>query len=281
MANKKKTGGSKKRNFEPAAVRFGKDTRRGGGPRKRLDSKEANIGDGSIRLNKYIAHAGVCSRRDADELITIGAITVNGRIITEMGYKVQPTDVVKYEGDTLSHGDLFYFAINKPKNFSSATDNPLKDRTVGRLLAKACRYILTPIGKLDRHSTGIMILSNDNDLCLKLTNPKHEFQKVYQLEIDKPLSQEDSDKITEGFRMATGTWVKAEAVSYLKGSRNNIGIEIFNNKGNALEKIFGELGYKIIKLDRVSFAGITKKKLARSEYRELSATEVQQLKMLG
>lgn len=281
MANKKKTGGSKKRNYEPAAVRFGKDKRRGGGPKKRLDSKTSNVGDGSTRLNKFIAHAGVCSRREADELIQLGSITVNGAIVTEMGYKVSPSDVVKYEGDTLSHGELFYMAINKPKNFSSTCENPPKDRTVGKLVYKATKFVLSPIGKLQKESTGILLLTNDNDLYLKLTNPKHEFSKIFQLELDKPLSQEDMNKITEGVRLPTGGWIKADAVSYLKGSQNNIGIEMYNNKNRILEKMFDLLGYKIKKLDRVSFAGITKKNLSRGEYRLLSEAEVVQLKMLG
>ena len=281
MANKKKTGGSKKRNHEPAAVRFGKDKRRGGGPKKRLDSKSSNIGDGTTRLNKFIAHAGVCSRREADELIQLGAITVNGETITEMGYKVKPSDVVKYEGDTLSHGELFYLAINKPKNFSSACDNPPKDRTVGRLIHKATKFVLSPVGKLEREGTGILLLTNDNDLYLKLSNPKHEFSKIFQLELDKPLSQDDFNKIKEGIRLPSGGWVKAEDVSFLKGSHHQIGIEMFNNKNRILEKMFDTLGYKIKRLDRVSFAGITKKNLSRGEYRLLSKKEVLQLKMLG
>lgn len=281
MANKKKTGGSKKRNHEPAAVRFGKDKKRGGGPKKRLNSNSSNLGDGSIRLNKFIAHAGVCSRREADELIQLGSITVNGEIITEMGYKVKPTDVVKHEGDTLSHGERFYLVINKPKNFSSAYDNPPKDRTVGKLVQKAAKYILTPIGKLDRESTGVLVLTNDHDLYIKLSNPKHEFSKIFQLELDKPLAQEDFDKIIAGVRMPSGGWVKAEAVSYLRGNHHNIGIEMFNNKSKILEKLFDTLGYKIKKLDRVSFAGITKKNLSRGEYRHLTEAEIVQLKMLG
>lgn len=281
MANKKKTGGSKKRNFEPAAVRFGKDKRRGGGPKKRLDSKSSNLGDGTTRLNKFIAHAGICSRREADELIKLGSITINGEIVTEMGYKVKSSDVVKYEGDTLSHGELFYMAINKPKNFSSACNDPLKDRTVGKLIQKDTKFIMAPVGKLERDSTGILILTNDNDLFLKLSNPKHEFSKIFQLELDKPLSHEDMQKITDGIRLPSGGWVKAEEVSYLKGSHNNIGIEIFNNKNRILEKMFETLGYKVKKQDRVSFAGITKKNLSRGEYRQLSEAEIVQLKMLG
>lgn len=281
MANKKKTGGSKKRNHAPAAVKYGKDGRRGGSKKKVLNKSEQNLGDGTMRLNKFIAHAGVCSRREADELIGLGAITVNGKIITEMGYKVKPSDVVKYEGDTLSHGELYYFVINKPKNFSSSSEDPNKDRTVGRLMRNAAKVILTPIGKLEREGTGVLLLTNDHDLYLKLSNPKHEFSKIYQLELDKPLSQEDLDKYVEGFRLNNGAFVKAEAISYLKGNQNNIGIEILSNKNRILEKVFEELGYKIKKLDRVSFAGITKKKLIRSEYRSLTKEEVLSLKMLG
>lgn len=281
MANQKKTGGSKKRNYEPAAVRFGKDKRRMGRPKKVLQSNPDNVGDGTTRLNKFIAHAGICSRREADELIKIGSVTVNGKIITEMGYKVQPTDVVKHEGDTLSHGKRFYMAINKPKAFSSNTDDPSKDRTVGRLIAKDAKVLLTPIGKLERESMGILILSNDHDLNLKLSDPKHEFSKIYQLELDKPLDQQHFNQLTEGVKMSTGSWVKADAVSYLKGNNHNIGIEIGSNKPKILEKVFGELGYKIKKLDRVSFAGITKKNLTRGQYRVLTDDEVIRLKMLG
>lgn len=281
MANKKKTGGSKKRNHIPAAVKYGKDGRRGGSKKKVLNTSEQNLGDGTMRLNKFIAHAGVCSRREADELIALGAITINGQIITEMGYKVKPEDVVKYEGDTLSHGALYYFVINKPKNFSSATEDPTKERTVGRLMSKACKMLLTPVGKLEREGTGVLLLSNDHDLCLKLSNPKHEFSKIYQLELDKPLAQEDLDKYVAGFRLDNGSYVKAEAISYLKGNQHNIGIEILSNKNRILERVFEGMGYKIKKLDRVSFAGITKKKLIRSEYRALTKEEVLSLKMLG
>lgn len=281
MANKKKTGGSRKRNYEPAAVRFGKDKKRGGGPKKRLNSNSSNLGDGTTRLNKFIAHAGVCSRREADELIQLGSITVNGKIITEMGYKITVSDVVKHEGETLSHSELFYIAINKPKNFSSACDNPLKERTVGRLVNKATKYILAAVGKLEREATGILLLTNDNDLFLNLSNPKHEFEKIFQLELDKPLKQEDLEKATQGIRLTSGGWVKAESISYLKGNKHSIGIEIFNNKPKILEKMFDVLGYKIKKLDRVSFAGITKKNLSRGEYRKLSEAEIVQLKMLG
>ena len=281
MAKKKKTGGSRKRNHEPAAVRFGKDKKRGGGPKKRLNSNSSNLGDGTTRLNKFIAHAGVCSRREADELIQLGSITVNGKIITEMGYKVKSTDVVKHEGETLSHNELFYLAINKPKNFNSACDNPLKDRTVGRLVNKATKYILSPIAKLERDSTGILLLTNDNDLYLTLSNPKHEFEKIFQLELDKPLKQEDLEKIIQGIRLPSGGWAKAESISYIKGNQHTIGIEILNNKPKILTKIFELLGYKIKKADRVSFAGITKKNLSRGEYRKLSEAEITQLKMLG
>jgi 23S rRNA pseudouridine2605 synthase len=281
MANKKKTGGSRKRNHEPAAVRFGKDKKRGGGPKKRLNSNSTNLGDGTTRLNKFIAHAGVCSRREADELIQLGSITVNGKIITEMGHKISNSDVVKHEGETLSHHELFYIAINKPKNFSSACDNPLKERTVGRLVNKATKYILAPIGKLERDATGILLLTNDNDLFLNLSNPKHEFEKIFQLELDKPLKQEDLEKTTQGIRLTSGGWAKAESVSYLKGNQHSIGIEIYNNKPKILEKMFDLLGYKIKKIDRVSFAGITKKNLSRGEYRKLSEGEIKQLKMLG
>lgn len=281
MANKKKTGGSNKRNHAPAAERFAKKRSGSGGARKKLTSKESNLGDGKTRLNKYIAQAGICSRREADQLIELGSITVNGEIIVEMGYKVSQGDVVKYEGQTLSHETLTYMVINKPKDFHAVTNDGTKAKSVGGLIRNTTRELLMPIGKFERTSTGVLLLTNDHDLILKLSHPKHDVKKIYQLALDKPLRQEDFDKLENGYRNDQGYFIKVDEIAYVGTARNEIGVEISSQTNRVLEKIFEGLGYSLKKLDRVYFAGITKKNLSRGEFRFLTDDEVRSLKMLG
>lgn len=281
MANKKKTGGSKKRNHAPAAVRFTKKRSGSGGARKKLTSKESNLGDGRTRLNKYIAQAGICSRREADQLIELGSVTVNGEIITEMGFKVSPGDVVKYEGQTLSHEKLTYMVINKPKDFHAITNDGTKPKSVGGLIRNTTKELLMPIGKFEREHTGVLLLTNDHDMILKLSHPKHDVKKIYQILLDKPLQQEDFDKLEAGFRNDHGNFIKVDEIAYVGSSRNNIGVEIHSQTNRILEKIFEGLGYTIKKQDRVYFAGITKKNLSRGEFRFLNEEEILSLKMLG
>jgi len=281
MANQKKTGGSNKRNHDPAAVKFGKKRSGTGGARKKLTSKESNIGDGKTRLNKYIAQAGICSRREADQLIELGSVTVNGEIIVEMGYKVSPGDVVKYEGQTLSHIKPVYILINKPKDFHAVTDDPSKAKSVGNLIKNFCKYQVLPVGKMERNSTGVLLLTNDQDMILKLSHPKHDVKKIYQIELDKPLKREDFDKLQAGYRNEHGIFIKVQDIAYSKTSKNQIGIEIHSQVNRLTEKIFEGLGYNIKKQDRVYFAGLTKKNLSRSEFRYLSEEEVKSLQMLG
>jgi 23S rRNA pseudouridine2605 synthase len=280
MANQKKTGGSNKRNHEVAPVKY-KKKRSGSGGRKRLTSKEANIGDGKTRLNKYLAQAGVCSRREADLLIELGSVTVNGEIIVEMGYKVNPGDVVKYEGQTLSHEEPVYILINKPKEFHAITDDPTKTKSVGSLIKNFCKQQVYPVGKMERTSTGVLLLTNDHDMILKLTHPKHDVKKIFQIELDKPFRREDFDKLTAGYRNEHGIFIKVKEIAYLGTGKNQIGVEIDSQVNRITEKIFEGLGYNIKKQDRVYFAGLTKKNLSRSEFRYLTEEEVKALKMLG
>ena len=280
MANRKKTGGSKKRNHEVAAVKY-KKKRSGSGGRKRLTSKETNIGDGTTRLNKYLAQAGVCSRREADQLIELGSVTVNGEIIVEMGYKVSPGDVVKYEGQTLSHVKPVYILINKPKDFHAITDDPTKTKSVGNLIKNFCKQQVYPVGKMERTSTGVLLLTNDQDMILKLSHPKHDVKKIFQVELDKPFRREDFDKLKTGYRNDHGIFIKVKDISYLGTGKNQIGIEIHSQVNRITEKIFEGLNYTIKKQDRVYFAGLTKKNLSRSEFRYLTEEEIKSLKMLG
>lgn len=280
MANQKKTGGSNKRNNEIAAVKY-KKKRAGSGGRKRLTSKESNIGDGKTRLNKYLSQAGVCSRREADQLIELGSVTVNGEIIVEMGYKVSPGDVVKYEGQTLSHEKPVYILINKPKEFHAITNDPTKTKSVGTLIKNFCKQQVYPVGKMERTSTGVLLLTNDQDMILKLSHPKHDVKKIFQIELDKPFRREDFDKLTEGYRNDHGVFVKVKEIAYLGTGKNQIGVEIHSQINRITEKIFEGLGYSIKKQDRVYFAGLTKKNLSRSEFRYLTEEEVKSLKMLG
>lgn len=278
MANRKKTGGSKKRNHEPAAVRFGKKKVVA---RKKLTVSEKNLGDGKTRLNKYISQAGVCSRREADQLIELGSIMVNGEIVTELGYKVSPGDVVKYEGQTLSHGKKVYMVINKPKDFHITTTDPTKSKSIGQLIRNNVKDVVYPVGKFERTSTGVVLLTNDPDMMLKLSHPKHEVKKIFQISLDKALSEEHFDKLTNGFRNSAGTYVKVNEIAYLGTSRQDLGIEITSQTNRILEKIFEGLGYKIKKADRVYFAGLTKKNLSRGEFRYLTEEEIRMLQMLG
>ncbi len=280
MANRKKTGGSKKRNHEVAAVKY-KKKRSGSGGRKRLTSKETNIGDGTTRLNKYLAQAGVCSRREADQLIELGSVTVNGEIIVEMGYKVSPNDIVKYEGQTLSHAKPVYILINKPKDFHAITDDPTKKKSVGNLIKNFCKQQVYPVGKMERTSTGVLLLTNDQDMILKLSHPKHDVKKIFQIELDKPFRREDFDKLQTGYRNEHGIFIKVKDIAYLGTGKNQIGIEIHSQVNRITEKIFEGLNYNIKKQDRVYFAGLTKKNLSRSEFRYLTEEEIKLLKMLG
>ena len=236
--------------------------------------------DGSVRLNKYIANAGICSRREADDLITAGVVSVNGNVVTEMGYKVMPGDVVKYNNAQLRSERLVYILLNKPKDFITTTDDPEDRKTVMSLIAKACKERVYPVGRLDRNTTGVLLFTNDGDLAKTLTHPSFEVHKVYQVELDRPLKHTDMEQIMEGVRLEDG-FIKPDEVVYTTPDKDVIGMEIHSGKNRIVRRIFEHLGYEVKKLDRVVFAGLTKKDLPRGRWRFLTEMEVAGLKMMG
>jgi 23S rRNA pseudouridine2605 synthase len=233
--------------------------------------------DGLIRLNRYIANSGVCSRREADELIGLGEITVNGNVVTELGYKVGKDDVVKYGKKLLSPEKPVYILLNKPKDFITTTDDPQERKTVMSLVANACKERIYPVGRLDRNTTGLLLITNDGDLAKKLTHPSSKVKKLYQADLDKPLHSQDFDKILNGLKLEDGP-VFVDALAYVSQDKSSIGIEIHEGRNRIVRRIFEHLGYDVVKLDRVMYAGLTKKDLPRGKWKFLSEKEVVQLK---
>ena len=235
--------------------------------------------DGSVRLNKFIANAGICSRREADEMIEAGVISVNGEVITEMGYKVMPGDAVKYNNELLRGERMVYILLNKPKDFITTTDDPEDRKTVMNLIAKACKERVYPVGRLDRNTTGVLLFTNDGDLAKKLTHPSFQVHKIYQVELDRSLKSSDMDIVTEGVKLDDG-FVKPDDVVYASADKNIIGIELHSGKNRVVRRIFEHIGYEVKKLDRVVFAGLTKKDVPRGRWRFLTEMEVANLKMI-
>ena len=247
-------------------------------PKKRkkyLDQEKAS--DSLIRLNRYIANAGLCSRREADELIESGQITVNGKVITEMGYKVQPIDVVKYGRKILNSEKLVYILLNKPKDYITTTDDPDGRKTVMELVKKAGPERIYPVGRLDRATTGLLLFTNDGELAEKLTHPSHEIKKIYQAEIDKPITGEDFEKLMNGLELEDG-FIKPDKVSIVTPDQQVIGLEIHSGRNRVVRRMFESLGYEVTQLDRTTYAGLTKKNLARGNWRYLTEKEVIRLK---
>ncbi len=248
--------------------------------RPKSDSRPAKkADDGSIRLNKYIANAGICSRREADVLIASGAVTVNGEVVDQLGYKVKPGDVVHYGGEKLTSERKRYILLNKPKGYITTMDDPQERKTVMALVADACPERIYPVGRLDRNTTGLLLFTNDGELAKKLTHPSTGARKVYHVELDKPLAPADRRKILEGLSLEDGD-IAFDAVEYNSDDRNSVGVELHSGRNRIVRRVFESLGYEVYKLDRVIFAELTKKKLPRGQWRELSPKEVGFLKML-
>lgn len=240
--------------------------------------KQAN-NDGLIRLNKYLANAGVASRREADELIKAGVVAVNGKVITEMGYKIKPTDKVKYGGESIRNEKKVYLLMNKPKDYITTVDDPFGRKTVLQLLGKIKQRVY-PVGRLDRATTGLLLFTNDGDLTRKLTHPKFGVKKIYHVTTDKNVTKGDLIKMTKGVDLEDGEAVFDVALHVGNGSdKKQIGVELHSGKNRVIRRTFEALGYKVVKLDRVVFAGLTKKDLPRGKWRYLSELEVSQLKM--
>ncbi len=253
-------------------------------PIKKTAAKDTTIQlskDGTMRLNKYIAHSGVCSRREADKLIETGAITVNNQIITELGYKVQRGDRVHLDGQLLVAEKLQYILLNKPKGFVTTTDDPQERKTVMDLIKNACNERVYPVGRLDLKTTGLLLFTNDGDLAKKLTHPKHRVRKVYHVFLDKPLTKNDMLDIAAGIELEDGL-INVDKISYVEDidSKQEIGIQIHSGKNRIVRRIFEHLGYEVVKLDRVVFAGLTKKDLPRGRWRLLSKKEIDFLKII-
>jgi len=237
--------------------------------------------DGLIRLNRYISNAGICSRRKADELIAAGVVSVNGEVISELGYKVDPRkDVVRYNGETLKREKMVYVLLNKPKDYITTTDDPQERRTVMHLVEKASRERIYPVGRLDRNTTGLLLMTNDGELADKLSHPRNNIVKLYQAELNKSLTQGDLNKIGFGVELEDG-FVKPDAISYVSGAtKREVGIQIHSGKNRIVRRIFEHLGYEVVKLDRVVYANLTKKDLPRGRWRYLEESEIIQLKHL-
>lgn len=278
---------SERKSFTPRGERFNRPQRSADynpndkySKRKQIEYKQQFVDPTKpIRLNKYLANAGICSRREADELIESGSITVNGVVVTELGTKVMRTDQVKVNEKVAELEQKVYVLLNKPKDCVTTMDDPQERRTVMDLVSDACNERIYPVGRLDRRTTGVLLLTNDGDLASKLTHPKYEKKKIYHVTTDVNVTKNDIDRIAEGIELEDGL-IKADTIGYVDDEkRNQVGLEIHSGKNRIVRRIFESLDYKVVKLDRVLFAGLTKKGLRRGEWRYLTEQEVAFLKM--
>ena len=248
--------------------------------KKRIEYKEDHIDPNEpLRLNKFLANAGVCSRREADEFIQAGVVTVNGQVVTELGTKVLRTDEVKFHDQPVTIEKKVYVLLNKPKDYVTTVDDPQQRKTVMDLVKDACPERIYPVGRLDRNTMGVLLLTNDGELACKLTHPKFLKKKVYHVYLDKNLTAHDMQQIADGITLEDGE-VHADAIEYADDNdKSQVGIEIHSGKNRIVRRIFESLGYHVTKLDRVMFAGLTKKNLRRGDWRYLTEKEVDMLRM--
>ncbi|MGM0648105.1 MAG: pseudouridine synthase [Bacteroidota bacterium] len=234
-----------------------------------------------VRLNRFIANSGLCSRREADNLIAKGMIRVNGKVVKEMGTKVKAGDQVEYKDKRLQQEKLQYVLLNKPKDFITTMDDPEGRRTVLDLTSKACQERILPVGRLDRNTTGLLLLTNDGHLADKLTHPSSGIRKIYEVHLDKPVSKSDLMQITQGIKLEDG-WIYADAVAWVRPEQDKrvVGVEIHSGRNRIVRRIFEHLNYQVKKLDRTQFASLTKKDLPRGRWRFLTPKEVSYLKMI-
>ncbi len=271
--NNKRQGGYRQRtaDYDPSAKYSLK---------KRIIYKEEHYDPSEpVRLNKFLANAGVCSRREADEFIQAGVVSVNGVIVTELGTKVMRTDEIKFHDQPVTPEKKVYVLLNKPKDYVTTSDDPQQRKTVMDLVKDACNERIYPVGRLDRNTTGVLLLTNDGDLASKLTHPKFLKKKIYHVYLDKNVTAHDLQQIRDGLILEDGE-IKADAVEYASETdKKQVGIEIHSGKNRIVRRIFESLGYKVTKLDRVQFAGLTKKNLRRGDWRYLTEEEVDRLRM--
>jgi len=256
-----------------AAKPSGKSSGKSAG--KDVSGKDENL----VRLNKYIAASGICSRREADVLISTGVITINGKTCTELGTKVKYTDDVRYNGERLRNERKVYLLLNKPKDYVTTTDDPKERKTVMLLLKEACNERIYPVGRLDRNTTGVLLFTNDGELAKKLTHPSYNKKKIYHVFLDKAFSSGDMKKLAAGLTLEDG-FIQPDAISYASSeNKREIGLEIHSGKNRIVRRMFESLDYRVNKLDRVYFAGLTKKDLPRGKWRFLTEKEISKLKM--
>jgi len=241
-------------------------------------SEEKTEANDKIRLNKFIADSGKCSRREADKYISAGLVSVNNKTITELGSKVSINDSVKFNGELLSSEKKIYLVLNKPKDYITSVNDPHADRTVMELIKSACKERIYPVGRLDKMTSGVLLFTNDGDLTKKLTHPKYNKKKIYHVMLNKALTKSDMNKISVGFELEDG-FINSDAISYVDmDNKKQIGIEVHSGRNRIVRRIFEHLGYRIQKLDRVYFAGLTKKKITRGRWRFLDEKEISMLK---
>ena len=269
-----------KRDFSSGSKRRTPDSR-SSAPNRKPHPGEATESD-LIRLNRYIANAGICSRREADKLIEAGAVQVNGKVVTELGTKVSRTDKISYGDQALSREKLRYVLLNKPKGFITTTDDPENRKTVMNLIARACKERIYPVGRLDRNTTGLLLFTNDGEIAKRLSHPRYGIKKIYHVGLDKNVSVADMKIILAGVELEDGL-VKADAIEFVGDGKDKkeIGLELHTGQNRVVRRIFEKLGYKVVKLDRVYYAGLTKKNLPRGEWRFLEEKELNMLKMIG
>jgi 23S rRNA pseudouridine2605 synthase len=249
------------------------------GKNKITETQNSKMITTGVRLNKLIASAGICSRREADDLIKAGAISVNGKIVDQLGLKVMPHDDIRFNGKKIHPEKPVYILLNKPKDFITSVEDEKGRKTVMDLVRNACHERVFPVGRLDRNTTGIMLITNDGELATRLTHPKYNKMKIYHVQLDQALKKEDFKKIIEGFDLDDG-FIKADMLSYIRADdKRHVGIEIHSGRNRIVKRIFEHLQYKVISLDRVYFAGLTKKGVPRGKWRFLKENEINMLKM--
>lgn len=233
-----------------------------------------------IRLNRYIANSGVCSRREADTLITEGAVTINGSVVTTLGSKVAPGDKVQVKGKSLKPEKFVYVLLNKPKDFITTTDDPYERKTVMQLVKNACDERIYPVGRLDRNTTGLLLFTNDGELSKRLSHPRYQIKKIYQVKLDRAFEKRDFETLLNGIDLKDGN-IRVDELAYAPGSKDTLGIALHSGRNRIVRRMFEHLGYRVMSLDRVYFAGLTKKEVPRGKYRLLKPKEISMLKMVG
>ena len=232
---------------------------------------------GEIRLNRFVAQSGLCSRREADEFIAAGLVSVNGVIVTELGTKVWPTDVVKFNDERLQGEKNVYLVLNKPKGYVTTLEDDHAEKTVMELVQGACKERIYPVGRLDKNSLGLLLFTNDGDITRQLTHPSLRKKKIYEVTLDKALTRADLEQLAEGITLEDGD-IFFDEISYIKDDKKSVGVEIHSGRNRIVRRMFEHLGYKVTKLDRVYYAGLTKKNLKRGAWRFLTSDEVARLK---